>query len=796
MERTTIYDLQTRAQALRKKTQEGSITPEEVGGLLADTLAMLANIEQTADGLGIRKVYPTKEAMEADSAPMGTNGKPLRYGQLVSVCDDAHADNPENGNIYAYQKPGWMLIGNIRDNQPLPIVQEMGDDMNKVMSQAVVTRLLTQKMPFFKPSASENQKGMFIDADGSIRPAPSGFGVASYDIYAYDGIAFVESSAKTFAYLYAIYRDGEVIEVGEQLSGNYYSAVVDCSKGDMLYVQNSNNIIIEPVWKGIYEDLDDYMKNVLGKKHIIDLRDILAGGTNNAKFFYNKTLAREDISGIKVADKYACCKIDVSSCRGKTITLNTYGVTSRAYDSFTDVDGRILSQFQHPLPTDVLVPHNAHDLYLSTSFGRGNAAETFNYKEGDYPSVTIYEDGVYNLAKEFGDTKRTLDKIKTSNETYDLITPDLYSYVGDCLQLFKYPMSLRANYNALNMGLSLNTSDYNVRKLGKNLERYFQFTPSSDGVYSVLANLVRPDMVVLTQKSFNVTVKVPKNPTTVKNILLIGDSETEGVLNNSGVRGSESGTFPYANELKRLLQTTDGSPKGVGLTNVRLIGTRNTVNGRHEGYGGRTTISFLNNGSPFYIGGKIDFDAYLQQDKVYDDVYHKGVDIIYILLGANDKTSYTVQDGVLTISKALYKVSMKRLLAKIKEQIKEGKGVMANSNVKVVLLNYGFPYVNGFGYHPYGSGEFDTGNVVAKSFYECYKINNEIVAENDYKEWVFSTMCATQVDSENGFVYMDKPLNNYIPDTEKVSLEQVHFNRSAYQQFAQAVLRDIIYRVS
>ena len=43
---------------------------------------------------------------------------------------------------------------------------------------------------------------------------------------------------------------------------------------------------------------------------------------------------------------------------------------------------------------------------------------------------------------------------------------------------------------------------------------------------------------------------------------------------------------------------------------------------------------------------------------------------------------------------------------------------------------------------------------------------------------------------------MDKPLNNYIPDTEKVSLEQVHFNRSAYQQFAQAVLRDIIYRVS
>ena len=335
-----IYELQRRARALREKTQEGSITPEEVGGLLADTLAMLANIEQTADGLGIRKVYPTKAAMEADSAPVGANGKPLRYGQLVSVCDDAHADNPENGNIYAYQKPGWLLIGNIRDNQPLPIVQEMGGAKNKAMSQATVTKLLTQKMPFFKPSASGNQKSKYIKQDGSISPTAAGWGVASYDISTYNGRAVVESSAKSIAYLYAIYKEGEVIEVGKQLTDSYYAALVDCSKGDTLYVQNDNSTVIEPIWKDAFSSFDDYMKAVLGKKHIIDLRDTLAGGTNNAKFFYNKTLAREDISGIKVADKYACCKIDVSSFQGKTITLNTYGVTSRAYDSFADVDAQ------------------------------------------------------------------------------------------------------------------------------------------------------------------------------------------------------------------------------------------------------------------------------------------------------------------------------------------------------------------------------------------------------------------------------------------------------------------------
>ena len=109
----TIYNLQKRADALRKKTQTGSISPEEVGGLHADTLAYIADMEQSADGLGIRKVYRTKGAMEADTDPVGTNGKALRYGQLVSVYDPDNTASPENGNIYAWQKPGWRLMGNM-----------------------------------------------------------------------------------------------------------------------------------------------------------------------------------------------------------------------------------------------------------------------------------------------------------------------------------------------------------------------------------------------------------------------------------------------------------------------------------------------------------------------------------------------------------------------------------------------------------------------------------------------------------------------------------------------------------
>lgn len=109
----SIYKLQERAAALREKMQIDSISPNEVGGLQFDTLAYMANMERNLDGLGIRRVYTSVMAMEEDTAPIGTNGKVLRLGQLVTIYD---ADNPAAqgmGNVYAYQKPGWLLAGNI-----------------------------------------------------------------------------------------------------------------------------------------------------------------------------------------------------------------------------------------------------------------------------------------------------------------------------------------------------------------------------------------------------------------------------------------------------------------------------------------------------------------------------------------------------------------------------------------------------------------------------------------------------------------------------------------------------------
>lgn len=139
----TIYSLLKRVKELKEKSQVDSITPEEVGKLHEDTLAYIASLEQSADGLGIKKVYQSKSAMEADTDPVGTNGKTLRYGQLVSIYDDAHADSSENGNIYAYQKPGWLLMGKVSGGMTLSIAQEAGDSATSVMSQKAVTEAIS-----------------------------------------------------------------------------------------------------------------------------------------------------------------------------------------------------------------------------------------------------------------------------------------------------------------------------------------------------------------------------------------------------------------------------------------------------------------------------------------------------------------------------------------------------------------------------------------------------------------------------------------------------------------------------
>lgn len=110
---TQIYDLQQRAEVLRKKTATDSISPEDVGGLQADTLAYIANMERYASSLGIKKVYTSVTEMSGDESPVSSTGMPLKAGQLVTIFNAEAPDAENSGEIYAFQNPGWALVGRL-----------------------------------------------------------------------------------------------------------------------------------------------------------------------------------------------------------------------------------------------------------------------------------------------------------------------------------------------------------------------------------------------------------------------------------------------------------------------------------------------------------------------------------------------------------------------------------------------------------------------------------------------------------------------------------------------------------
>ena len=156
---------------LRTKTQAGSITPDEVGSLHEDTLAYIAALEQSADSLGIKKVYPLKSAMEADTTPVGNNGKAIRHGQLVCIYDLEHPNLPENGDIYIFQSPGWILVGNIKKDSSPTIVQKTADGKNlqEVYELAKDTAIFGKERVKDEIDAFDGEKDYgFVRLNGSV----------------------------------------------------------------------------------------------------------------------------------------------------------------------------------------------------------------------------------------------------------------------------------------------------------------------------------------------------------------------------------------------------------------------------------------------------------------------------------------------------------------------------------------------------------------------------------------------------------------------------------------------------
>lgn len=112
-----------------------------------------------------------------------------------------------------------------------------------------------------------------------------------------------------------------------------------------------------------------------------------------------------------------------------------------------------------------------------------------------------------------------------------------------------------------------------VCEKGRNFPRYFEFLPDAPGQHKLTISVYDGSKNLLGRGETILDVAEPASPSRPVNILCVGDSLTAG--------------GQWAGEAYRRLTSTDGEPRGDGLSGIRFIGTchKNSEVG-YEGYGG------------------------------------------------------------------------------------------------------------------------------------------------------------------------------------------------------------------
>lgn len=425
-------------------------------------------------------------------------------------------------------------------------------------------------------------------------------------------------------------------------------------------------------------------------------------------------------------------------------------------------------------------------------------------------AVTNYqEEGIISvldkIKKEIETTKadERLTNLEDLTPNFDLNIPDeLYTYVGSKLQIFKYPLTLLPNYRDYGVSISgINNNLHNTSNYGKyeNTPRYFIFNASKAGDTYITITITDGNLNVLASKQVTIHIVAPTSPLEHKNVLIIGDSITQGVID---VRTGSEADVAYPDEVKRLLLSNEAEssilPAGLGLSNIQLIGSKNQTTGRQEGYSGWTADNFngKNYGSqvsPFKIGGVIDYNAYLAQDSIYDDTTHKGVDIIYIMLGINNRGNFAAVDGKVKLDFSSAKTQLVQMLTYIKEQLRDDSSKeYYNPNLQVRLISY--PYADTDCYDINMSSDdtkFKDGTILALQFKECTRINNEVAEMSEFKDWVSAICLSATIDSENGWNHAEIIKNPYMAEKE-TSSKSIHPNSVCYRMIGASIVRDII----
>ena len=410
--------------------------------------------------------------------------------------------------------------------------------------------------------------------------------------------------------------------------------------------------------------------------------------------------------------------------------------------------------------------------------------------------------------------------------------PDRFiAVVGDTLQLFYRGFIEHPNPYIFNIECTC--------PVGFNTPRYFEVTPTAAqvGTHTFKVYVRNYDNSIAAEASCELeVVEKASSPSTVKNILCVGDSLTV------------NGIWPV--ELHRRLTQSGGAPAGDSLANINFIGTVEKSGVRYEGYGGWNWATYVSKPSVstadvwvYCVHNKTVNDQHslwldengniwkletLEDDRLkftryeghtasiptsgtlthyqnanststitYSSIQYAdtnpfwdnntdtlnfstyctrngftGIDIVYILLGWNWGGTGTSKSTSINAAKTFIETLHAQIPA-----------------AQVRIVGFQLPSLNGGTGANYGAtGSYANAYKLCRDVLDFNRKYQELADNYSYVEFV---CLSAQFDSENNMPQTSKNVNTRSTSQEQIGTNGVHPATPGYYQIADAVYRDI-----
>lgn len=338
-----------------------------------------------------------------------------------------------------------------------------------------------------------------------------------------------------------------------------------------------------------------------------------------------------------------------------------------------------------------------------------------------------------------------------------MLPTDISAVVGDTLQVFTRGVVEYPDPYVLPQKW--------VSAKGSAFPRFWEFTPEVGdvGSHTLTVTVTDDEQATVVTGSTSIVVKAAANPASLKTIMCLGDSLTNGVL--------------WPQETYRRLTQSGGTPAGDEFSNFDFVGDQAFPNYATQaafGHAGWAWATYTGATSPFWIGGAFDIKAWFDANNG-----EVGPDLAVILLGWNGMTASAVASGhATTITDA--KVFLDKLHAQY-------------PSCKVTLLGLQPPSpLGGLGSSYYATGTYS-------QYYDLLRYANgrnlayqALAAEGGYSSWVRYAAMGAQFDAENGYPTSSTAVNVRSATTETRQTNGIHPTTSGTLQIADVAYREIV----